>query len=534
MNRPPIIRASFEGELVVDNFAGGGGASSGIESALGRGADIAINHSPQAIAMHKANHPNTRHFCENILEVDPREACGGLPVGLAWFSPDCTHFSRAKGGKPVKKEIRGLANVVVSWAKAVQPRVIILENVEEFKDWGPLDKNNRPIKSRAGEDFRAWCGKLRELGYSIEFKSLVAADYGTPTTRKRLFMVARRDGQAGVWPEPSHGDGRTDPWRTAAEIIDFGIPCPSIFTRKKPLAEKTLIRIAAGIRRYVIETAEPFIIPVTHQGGYNRGHDIRSPLPTVTGANRGELALVSPALIKYHGGVRSKFLRSQGMMTPITTVDTSNRFGLVAAFLSRYFGQSVGQSVGKPAPTVTPGGQGKTALASVFLSKHYGGVVGHGVRRPIGTVTSVDHHSLTCAFLSKYYGTTTGSSMDEPVHTVTTGGDRGGGHFAKVAAFMVKYYGTATGQGVKNPLATVTTKARFGLVLVHGEPYQIVDIGMRMLQPGELFGAQGFPRDYIIQPEFNGKPMTKTAQISLAGNAVCPQVAEALVRENAA
>jgi DNA (cytosine-5)-methyltransferase 1 len=493
--RPPIFRANFEGELVVDSFCGGGGVSTGIESALGRPVDIAVNHSPAAIAMHKANHPDTKHFCENIWEVDPREACGGRPVGLAWFSPDCTHFSKAKGRKPRSKKIRGLADVVIRWARDVRPRVIMLENVEEFETWGPLGADNQPIPERAGEDFRAWIGKLSDLGYTIDKRTLVAADYGTPTTRKRLFIVARLDGRSGIWPEPTHGQDRSAPWRTAAEIINWDHPVPSIFDRKKPLVEKTLRRIAFGIQKYVFDTADPFIIPVTHAGGFNRSHGVQLPLPTVTGANRGEFALVSPTvvkyngkshscdianplhtvvskdrfalvaptLIKYHGGER--FERAARMNEPIRTVDTQNRFALVAAFLTRYLGQSVGQSVNQPAPTVMPGGQGKTAL--------------------------------TCAHLVKYYGTAKACDLNDPLHTVT-------------------------GQGGK-----------FGLVAVHGEDYQIGDIGMRMLQPDELFAAQGFPDNYKIKPWFKGKPMTKTDQIKMAGNAVCPQVAEALVCQNA-
>ena len=516
MNRPPIFRAAFDGELVVDNFAGGGGASTGIEAALGRPVDIAINHSPEAIAMHRANHPNTKHFCEDIWQLDPRDACSGRPVGLAWFSPDCTHFSRAKGKKPRSKKIRGLANVVVNWARAVRPRVIMLENVEEFQTWGPLDDDNQPIPERSGENFRAWMGALSDLGYKIEMKSLVAADYGTPTTRKRLFIIARLDGRSGAWPEPTHGEARPNPWRTAAEIIDWSIPVPSIFSRRKPLVEKTLRRIALGIQRYVIESPDPFIapfvpsstgeqlqIPTLIQTGYGErpgqaprvpGLDI--PLGTVV-AGGAKHALVASTLIKYHGGRGSKGLGASDMNEPIRTVDTQNRFALVAAFLTRYLGQSVGQPVDRPAPTVMPGGQGKTALTCALLTKYYGGVVGHGVGRPIGTVTAQDHHALTCAHLVKYYGTAIGCDLREPLDTVT-------------------------GQGGK-----------FGLITVRGENYQIVDIGMRMLQPAELFRAQGFPDDYNIQPYFRGKPMTKKAQIAMAGNAVCPQVAEALVFKNA-
>lgn len=480
MIRPPLIRAAYDqlpGELVVDNFAGGGGASTGIEAAIGRPVDIAINHSPEAIAVHRANHPETRHFCENILEVDPVEACGVRPVGLAWFSPDCTHFSRAKGTQPVKKEIRGLAWVVVRWAKAVRPRVIILENVEEFQTWGPLLDTGRPDPARSGETFREWLAELAACGYSIEFRSLVAADYGTPTTRRRLFLIARRDGRGIAWPEPTHGRGRAESWRPAAEIIDWSLPCPSIFERTRPLKEATLRRIAAGIQRYVIEAAEPFIMPLTH--GKNgdgrpdsRVHSLRDPVRTITAANRGELAFCTPFLVR-HGhystitgaglreGCGAGTFRGQQLRLPLATVCATNDKHLVAP----------------------------------IITKHYRGVVGHRVDdRPLGTVTARDHHALTSAFLVKYYGAQAGQQ-----------------------------------QSLWSPLHTVTTKARFGLVTIRGEEYEIVDIGMRMLQPHELFAAQGFPDDYQIAPTFNGKPLTKTAQIELAGNSVCPQVSHALV-----
>lgn len=472
MTRPPIVRASFLGpdELVVDNFAGGGGASTGIEAAIGRPVDIAINHSPEAIAVHRVNHPNTRHYCENIWEVDPREACGSRPVGLAWFSPDCTHFSRAKGTQPVRREIRGLANVVIRWAEMVAPRVIVLENVEEFQTWGPLvgeEGKLRPDPARAGEDFRAWLARLVELGYRVEFRSLVAADYGTPTIRRRLFLVARRDAGAIAWPTATHGKGRAHPWRPAHEVIDWTLPVRSIFGRSKPLAPATERRIAEGIRRYVLGSASPFIV---RHGHYS----------TKTGAG-------------LHEGCGAGTFRGQPLGVPLGTVCGTNDKHLVCP----------------------------------VLTKHYGGVVGHRVDRTIGTITATDHHALSAAFLTKLYGTSTGASVVEPMPTVTAGG----WHIGEVRAFLMKYYGADSGQqhSLLEPLHTVTTKARFGIVLVDGAPYQIVDVGMRMLAPHELFAAQGFPPDYVITPEFNGRPLTKTAQIALAGNSVCPQVAEAVV-----
>lgn len=552
------MSAPFEllpGEIVVDNFAGGGGASTGIEAAIGKPADIAINHDPVAVAMHKANHPHTRHYIEDVWQVSPREVAAGRPVGLAWFSPDCRHFSRAKGTAPVSDSVRGLAWVVIRWAKEVQPRVIMLENVEEFLSWGPLDDEGRPVKSRAGETFREWLAELAGLGYTIEYQSLVAADYGAPTTRRRLFLVARRDRENPSWPEPTHGVGRAQAWRTAAEVIDWSIECPSIFGRRRPLAEATLRRIAAGVKRYVVDAKSPFlirtdmqsgnhlrgvasadeplrtitssgglavvspcIVPLTHQGG-ERVHSLEDPVRTITAAHRGELALCTPFVVRH------------GHYSTITGA------GLVeGAGAGTFRGQPIEQ------PLATVCGTNDKHLVCPVIVKHYGGpnghpAVGHEVSRPLGTVTARDHHALAAAFLTKFYGTaTTGASLDAPVPTVTSGGGKGGGHIAQVRAFLVKYYG-AGGKSqtadVDEPMHTITSKARFGLVEVHGEAYQIVDIGMRMLQPKELFAAQGFPESYEIAPFYYGKPITKTDQIRLVGNSVPPPVAEAVVRANA-
>ena len=447
MTRPPEFRA-YPGELVVDNFAGGGGASTGIEAAIGRPCDIAINHDAAAIAMHRANHPETRHYIEDIWEVDPVDACGGKPVGLAWFSPDCKHFSRAKGGKPKESKIRGLAWVVVRWARKVHPRTIILENVEDFRTWGPLDADGNPIKARAGETFRHWIGCLEAEGYRVELRELRAADYGAPTTRNRLYIIARRD-QRMSWPEPTHGEERPLPHGTAADCIDWSIPAPSIFERSRPLAENTYKRIADGIRRYVLGDREPFIVRTGH----------------------------------YVAGQETTF-RGQPLGRPLATVCATNDKNLVV-------------------PLVT---------------KHYGGVVGHRVTRPLGAITAKDHHALTEAYLARV-----GIDAELP-HT-------GGDHSDDAHAFLLKYYGTATGQRCDEPLHTITSKARFGLVEIQGQDYRIADIGMRMLQPRELYRAQGFPDSYEIAPDFNGKPMTKTNQIRMAGNSVAPPVAQALVSE---
>lgn len=569
--RAPIFRgfSLLPGELVVDNFAGGGGASTGIEAAIGRPVDIAINHSPEAIAMHKANHPETRHFCEDIWAIDPIAVAAGRPVGLAWFSPDCTHFSRAKGGQPRKKEIRGLAWVVIDWAKKVRPRAILLENVEEFATWGPLNDDGQPVAARIGETFREWLAELTACGYSVEFKSLVAADYGTPTTRRRLFLVARRDGAGIAWPDPTHGAGRAARWRPAADIIDWSLPCPSIFERARPLADATMKRIAAGIQRYVIGARQPFVMAVTHhKTGHERGVD--QPLKTVTAAHRGELAVVDPFVIRaktWGGGGNG----ARPATDPLRTVTASKRgdMAVVEPFIVRHghvssitgAGDTMrGQRLDKPLATVCA--TNDKHLVAPIITKHYGGPNGHptpgrDIRETLGTVTERDHHALSAAFLMKYHGTFRGQGLERPLLTVDSRDrfaevraslrDARGqelieplrtvdtsNRFAEVRAFLTKFYGTSTGAQLELPVPTVTGGGHhLGLVMIAGEAYEIADIGMRMLQPHELFAAQGFPDDYDIRPEFNGKPLTKTAQTALAGNSVCPQVAEALVLANA-
>ena len=448
-------------ELVVDNFAGGGGASTGIEQAMGgRPIDIAINHSPEAVAMHAANHPRTLHLCESVWDVDPVEVCAGRPVGLGWFSPDCTHFSRAKGGKPRKKEIRGLAWVVVEWARKVAPRIIMLENVEEFRGWGPLDDEGQPIAEREGETFGEWCDELRALGYALELRSLVAADFGAPTTRRRLFIIARRDSEPIVWPEPTHGAGRERPWRAASEVVDWSIPCPSIFARPRPLADATLRRIAVGIRRYVLEAASPFVVPVKSWGGGGNGpRSIDAPMRTITASKGGEFAVVAPTLVQTGYGERP---------------------GQAPRALD----------IGRPLGTVVAAGA-KHALVGAMLTKHYGGVVGHELTRPLGTVTTQDHHAVTTATLE------------------------GGSRTAEVRALLDRFAPGA------DPV-----------VRIGRDSYELSDIGMRMFAPRELFAAQGFPASYVIDPEFEGKPLTKTKQIALAGNSVPPCLSRALVESN--
>ena len=430
-------------EIVVDNFAGGGGASTGIEMAIGRSVDIAINHDPAAIAMHRANHPATEHYTEDVWKVDPVEACAGRPVALAWFSPDCKHHSKAKGGKPVDKHIRGLAWVAVRWAKKVRPRVIMLENVEEFMDWGRLDANNRPDPRYRGETFRRFVRQLEKQGYRVEYRLLRACDYGAPTIRRRFFLIARCDGQPIRWPEPTHADpeglevraGLKKPWVPVADVLDFTLPCPSIFASSeeiwnrygvravRPLSEKTMARIARGVEKFVLNNPKPF-------------------------------------LIQYHDSAE---FRGQGVDRPLQTVDASNRYGLVSAFVTQFNHNSVGQEVTKPINTLT-------ARAN---------------------------------------------------------------HYAEVCAFLVKYYGNGDNAvSCGDPAPTVTAKDRLGLVTVSGQDYRIEDIGLRMLTPRELFDAQGFPPDYIIDVDADGKPYPKSEQVARCGNAVCPPVPAALVRAN--
>jgi len=441
-------------EIVVDNFAGGGGASTGIEIAMGRSVDIAINHDPAAIAMHRANHPETKHYTEDVWKVDPVEACAGRPVALAWFSPDCKHFSKAKGGKPVSRKIRGLAWVAVKWAKAVHPRVIMLENVEEFKDWGRLDKHSMPDPQYRGETFRRFTGVLEKQGYKVEHRLLRACDYGAPTVRRRFFLIARCDGEPIVWPEPTHGDpesievrcGLMKPWVPVADVLDFGLPCPSIFEsseeimRKygikavRPLSEKTMRRIFRGLKKYVIDNPRPYI---------------------VNG--------IAPSLIQYHDEQEGKNGRGQSVEEPVKTVDASNRYGLVSAYITQF-----------------------------------------------------NNHC-------------DGSRCDEPIGTMTAQSN----HFGEVNAYLIKYYGNGDNtEPVDRPLGTVTARDRMGLVTVHGQDYRIADIGLRMLTPRELFDAQGFPHDYIIDTDADGKEYPRSEQVRRCGNAVCPPIPTALVRAN--
>ena len=680
-------------ELIIDNFAGGGGTSTGLEQAFGRPVDIAINHDPEALAMHAANHPHTTHLCESVWDVDPIKVTGNRPVGLVWLSPDCKHFSKAKGGKPVEKKIRGLAWVTLRWAAKCKPRVIMLENVEEFKTWGPLlveaDGSAKPDPAKKGKTFDSFIRQLRGHGYTVDYREMRGCDHDTPTIRKRFFLVARRDGIAIKWPEPTHGApdsigvraGKLLPYRTAAECIDFSLPCPSIFERDRPLAPATLRRIAKGIMRYVVDAADPFIVgaggparageprptarpfgtllarndsyfcaptivPVTHQGG-DRTESIGEPFRTITGAHRGEKALGVATLVQVGYGEREgQAPRALDIEKPLgTVVGAAAKHALVEAELAPFVMTNTtghpGAGADMPVPTITaagnqalvsavlvdaahgevsPGGvkrwgtgahdveaplgtvtaSGNKAVATAFLAKHYTGVVGSALGDPIGTVTACDHHSLVTAFLTEHanasnqrvmpadeplrticaqvkgghfsmvsahiqrdMGASVGHAADAPLGTVTAGGggksalvtsnmiklrgtstaagtdeplgtvSAGGQHHAEVRAFLLSYYGTDQAPEIDGPLATVTSRDRFGLVTIHGQDYQIVDIGLRMLQPRELFRAQGFPDDYIIGDDpAQGLKLTKSAQVRMCGNSVCPPMAKALILAN--
>ena len=590
-------------EIIVDNFAGGGGTSTGIELAIGRSVDIAINHDENAIAMHKTNHPDTLHYCESVFDVDPVAATGGNPVGLAWFSPDCRHFSKAKGAKPVKKEIRGLAWIVLRWALAKRPRVMMLENVEEFKTWGPLlDDEMRPDPASTGETFIAFVGMLSTgipadhpalaevceflsiergseqaqklvdgLGYDVDYRELRACDYGAPTIRKRFFMVMRCDGCPIQWPAVTHGDpkslevqsGRLMPWRTAAECIDWNVPAQSIFDRKKPLAENTLKRIARGIQRFVIESASPFIVKCNHTStktsydcfrgqalgeplqtitkthGYAlavphltkfrtgaTGQPVTEPVPTVTagtskrpGGNGHALGIVEAALTPFlagNGGSEYQ-AKPRPLDKPAHTILKQSRACLVAPVIARQFGASVGHRADEPSATITAGGGGKSQLVGAFLAKHYGGnYTGPGVSmdEPAHSVTTVDHHAVVASHLVKLRGTCRdGQRLDVPMPTITAGGQ----HVGEVRTFLETYCGESDDEW---------------LVTIDGVKYQIVDIGMRMLQPHELYKAQGFPDGYVIDQDYRGNRYAKDKQVARCGNAVPPPFARALVEAN--
>lgn len=603
----PRPRAAELPEIIIDSFAGGGGASTGIEEALGRSPDVAINHDPMAIAMHQANHPETLHLANNIWKVDPADVMPGRRIGLMWASPDCTHHSKAKGGVPIRpanRNSRDLGWVICAWAEKRRPRVIILENVEEWVNWGPLltdaQGDLRPDPERKGQHFREWVQKLRAVGYQVDWRELRACDFGAPTIRKRLFVIARCDGAPITWPEPTHGRptdpdviaGRKRSWRTAAEIIDWSMPCPSIFDTsaeimrkhgvraKRPLAPATMARIAKGVRRYVLEAARPFIVPITHAGDV-RVNSIDEPLRTQTTAHRGEHAIATPFITKFRKGSTGHRLEEPlhtvtaahsethpggasplGLVAPVLasvanskstgrgpgvwpveqplrTETTIPAHAVVAPHLQRQFGASIGSSMTEPVGTLTAGGGGKAAIAAAFLAQHSSDSIGHDARSPVSTIVAGGQYgqsqqAVVAAHMLNLHGQERRDSpADAPAPTATAQGN----HAAVVAAFLMAYYGSEkSGDDIAEPLRTETTKDRHGLITVtlDGEPWVIVDIGMRMLSARERFSAQGFPPSYIIDLEYEGRPLTGDAQGRMVGNSVCPPQARALVAANCA
>lgn len=650
--------------LIVDSFAGGGGASTGIEMALGRSPDIAINHNADALALHAANHPDTLHLSENIFKVDPLDYVAGRHVGLAWFSPDCKHFSKAKGGKPVERNIRDLAWIIVLWAERAKPDVIIMENVEEWKEWGPLLETERglmPCPDSRGQTFQKWCKAMRRAGYKLQHRELRACDYGAPTIRKRLFVIARRDGLPIVWPEPTHGKptdsdviaGKKLPWRTAAECIDWSLACPSIFDTSsqimakyalravRPLADATMSRVARGMKRYVLDAERPFIVNLTHGA---RIEDVDQPFNTITGANRGEKAVVAPHLSAFYGTGNGGKDRAAPADEPVRVVTTENRHAVIAPHLMtmRNSGKPF-NGADEPAHTITAGGAGLTLVAPVLTAAQHGGSIrsvedphhtitaskkdqnavivptligcggragqsrprgggepsatitakadtcaavafvaqhnndsrriggvnpGRAANDPLSTVTaSGSQQGTVSAFIARQFGTSTGHGIDQPSATVMADG---AGKSQLVAPFLQAYYGTGDGGEENQPARTITTKDRHGHVEAaisappftddqadrarevaafmrsHGfwddrefvtldigsQTFVIVDIGMRMLTPRELYNAQGFPTDYRIDSDIDGKPFSKSVQVSCVGNSVSPPVARALVAAN--
>lgn len=635
-------------EIIVDSFAGGGGASTGIEVATGRVVDIAINHDADAILMHRTNHPYTEHFQASVWDIDPKEVCKGRPVGLLWASPDCKHFSKAKGSALVDRNIRGLAWVVLRWAATVRPRVIMLENVEEFVTWGPVRKG-KPVKKHAGETFRKWKNQLLSLGYTVDHRELVAADYGAPTSRKRFVLVARCDGRPIVWPERTHApadspevkSGKCKPWRAAAEIIDWSLPMYSIFDTKeqikqkygvnavRPLADNTLRRIICGTDKYTIKNEKPFFLVPTGYGERDgqapRTHDPEKPLSTVvstvkqnlatpivapfihhgkfqnapqstekplttitsvgaheaaapivapftfantgfsvgqsasapTGVVRtsGGIALGAASLISYHdeqltarqkerlergvakatGGLTGN-ARVNGLDSLLPTVDSSNRFGLTTAQLVEYYGNGVPVNINGPMRTVTS--HDREGLLACHLDKYFGGGysgVGNDLDDPLTTITHEPRHSMVAAHVAEFKGKDKGQSAGEPLRTITAGG----GEFGAVKTVIERYdgnrdlgYWPEIRKLLNKYCGYKLTENEVLLLIVGGVPFYIRDILLRMLAPRELYNAMGFPPDYIIDHDYTGKEYGKSKQVARCGNAVCPPMAEAVVRAN--
>ena len=590
-----MIRDQFllgmDNEIIVDLFAGGGGMSTAIEQALGRHVDIAINHDMDAISMHMANHPQTEHYCADVFEVDPREAVKGRAVGHLHGSPDCTHHSQAAGGQPRSKKIRGLGWVLPRWAGQVSPRSISMENVKQMQQWGPLiakrDKatgrvlrldgtvagpgERVPVQEQylipdprhAGRTWRRFISTFEQMGYTVEWRILVAADYGAATTRERLFLFARRDGRPIVWPEPTHHRNptrRQKAWRPAADHIDWSIPCPSIFERKRPLADATMRRIAKGMKKFVLDSADPFIVPIANWSGESV-QSATEPLRTITAYPRGgSFSLCAPTLVQAsHGDGRPDGPKRWGsgaksVGDPLGTVTASGSGGhalataiLVGAGGPVYSGKP--QSPGDPIGTLLT--ENHRAMSTAYLMQANGGfntTPGHDLREPASTITNTgSQQQLITANLVTLRRNCTGRDTNEPLPTLTAGAEHHGivqytlcqEHEAgalRCAAFLVSYYGTDNMRSLDEPLATITTRDRLALVTVwiQGEPWVVVDIGLRMLTPPELYGCQGLPAGYIIDHGHDGRAFTKSAQVRMVGNSVSPPPATELLRANCA
>lgn len=600
---------NFLKELIVDNFAGGGGASVGIELATGRPVDVAVNHDEDAIAMHKVNHPYTKHYQEDVFAIEPEKVTDGRPVGIAWFSPDCKHFSKAKGGAPVEKKIRGLSWVILKWAmSSVAPRCIFMENVEEIQTWGPLievDGKMRPDPARAGETFNGFMAMLttgiskdhpafaeaceflkispdsvqaerlsKGLGYKAEWKVIKACVLGTPTLRKRFYMVARRDGKPIVFPEPTHGNGDgLKPYRTAADCIDMSIECPSIFGRKKDLAVNTQRRIARGLVKFVIKNPQPYLIPIGYgerEGQPPRVNDLNTPLntvvstckqyvvkpkiqpyimsnntnnachgmdepvPTVTTGNRNFVCL--PSIMQYHSEQSKGEVRGQSVNKPIMTIDGSPRYALNACYISKYFSgeKQKGASISEPLPSVTAVDHNAVVAANIL---HYYGGEDHAsaVDNPLATVTVKPRHYLMESHLCVLRNNMGCEDMRAPMPTITAKQ-----HEALIATYIQKLDSTQDLKNWHKVRKLLNDYAGYNIaedeiliIEINGVQHFIADVGMRMLKAKELKLAQGFPEDYIIDIEpYIGKKYSEAKQIARLGNAVCPPVAAALIRAN--
>ncbi|WP_285823940.1 DNA cytosine methyltransferase [Schaedlerella arabinosiphila] len=511
--------------LIIDCFAGGGGASVGIEMALGRQVDIEINHDPDAILMHKTNHPDTMHMTEDIFKVDLQKYVKGRHVSLMWASPDCTSHSKAKGGQPRQHGLRILPWAVYKHAKSILPDVIIMENVEEIQQWGPLDNEGHPIPERKGEDYRKFITTMKSLGYLFDSRELVAADYGAPTTRKRWYAIFRRDGREIVWPEPTHSKGglnSLEPWEPIYKYLDLWDVGKSIFVRKKTLAENTMKRIARGLEKFVFNCPDPFIVQVNHGGDNFRGQSIHEPMPTIT--QKHGFAKVTPYIMQI-GQTGFTKDRNRTVVEPISTVVTKNEHCLISPLLIQYHSETTKS-----------------------------GVRGQQVTSPIQTIDTSNRYGLVMSYLTKFYKSGTGQGMSEPIHTITTSP----GHFGTVSVlamdwkklqeagidedaaekctwvsqFVMEYYGCGTGQGLKEPIHTIVTKDRFALLTVLGNEYVILDIFLRMLKPEELKLGQGFPKDYVIDRDYNGNRYPVSKQVARIGNSVVPIMAQKLVEAN--